>query len=248
MARIIENYRDLIDQVTDYINRTDFSQERIETFIYLAERKIFRRYRAQNNEKTVTYDMKVNPDPQIPTDLPLNDRWGLQGDHLETLTLQANGRPLERISLTQLQTLQFRNTNQEGEATQIRQSEPTHFARERDLIIVFPFPPGDTLFKHIYYCDYSGSMSEDTDDTPFLRVAPDLYIYGACLESEPFLKPEDDEFQMIPIWKQMYEEAFAQIENQVDRELYSGSANEIQSAFSGGRSRNDGRYGRRGWA
>lgn len=256
MARIIEDYQDLLDQVRDYINRQDFDDNRLGTFIYLAERKIFRRLRQQMNEKTISFDLRADPDPMEPTQLSLKDRLDMPDDYLETLTIQSNGRPLERISLTEMQGLQWRSqsgNNQgtsPGGASQIRQGEVTKVTRERDQWVLWPFPDGDALIKIIYYCDSSGILDTPTSDNQVLFKAPDLYIYGACLESEPFVKPDDEVgLAMIKVWKQMYDDAFAWLEEQNDREAYSGSTNRVKSAFSGGRSRVNGiNTDRTGWS
>ena len=104
-VRAIENYRDLQDAVADWLNRTDLN-DRIPTFIYLGERMIFRRYRAPNNEKTITFDMRSDPDPLDPAQIPVAESVQYPSDYLEALTFQANGVPLQRISLTELQNRQ----------------------------------------------------------------------------------------------------------------------------------------------
>ena len=258
--RQINNYQDLQDVLLSYINRSDPDlTDNLETFIFLAERKIFRRYRTQNNEKLVTIDMRAVPNPLDSTQVLLSNRIDLFEDYLETLTLQVaiwkpspgspaddplkpvGGKPLERVSLTEFQRRAYRETNRAGT---LRRGEPEIFARQRDTLLLHPEPEATSteaaLVTLIYYCDLSGEFDTPTSDNNVLKVAPDLYIYGALLEMEPFLKPEADEMQMIPIWKAMYEEAFDQIEMQDDQEVYSGSNNVVKSTFSGGGSNQTG--------
>lgn len=227
MAREIENYQDLQDAIKDWLNRPDLV-DRIPTFIYLAERKIFRRYRAPNNEKTITYDQRSDPDSQDPLQLSLSEKLALPSDYLETLTLQADGFPMTRVSLTELQRRQY-NSAQTNAA--FGANPPEIYARSRWNIEVFPSPVGDTLFTQIYYCDLTGLFVESQDDVDVLRTAPDLYLYGALLQAEPFLKPETDEASLLGVWKKFYSEGFAEIEFQRDEDERSGSNVEVKSSF-----------------
>lgn len=238
MPQQIDNYGDLQEAIALWLNRSDL-EARIPYFIYLAERRIFRRYRMPNNEKTVSYDLRADPEydslgsGNSANQLELTDRIDLPADYLETRTLQANGYPLERVSLSQLQ--------KQIDANQGRTGFPEIFARERGKLRLAPFPDQDIVLRWIYYCDLSGQFTENTDDNDVLRVAPDLYLYGALLEAQPFLKPEDEEFQLIQVWNQFYERAFSELEWQRDEDEISGSVVEIQSPyhnFSRGRRRN----------
>jgi hypothetical protein len=228
VAREIDDYQSLQDAVRDWLNRDDLVT-RIPTFIYLAERKMFRRYRNPNNEKTITFDMRVDPDAGEPTELTLSNQIAIPPDYLEMLTLQANSIPLKRKSLTEIQSRQVNG----GVNADTVQGEPKYFARNRRNIVIWPFPTGDTLVTQIYYCDFTGNMVVGDDDNDVLRTAPDLYLYGSLLQAQPFLKPTDDEWQLIPTWKMMYEDAFGLIEYQRDEDERSGSNVEINSAFGG---------------
>ncbi len=227
MAQEIEDYQDLQDAIRDWLNRTDLVN-RIPTFIYLAERKIFRRYRNPNNEKTITYDMRVTPGPS--PQIPLSDQFELPGDYLETLTLQANGQPMVRKSLTEIQQRVNAQTSQFAGTIQ---GNPELFARTRRNVQMWPFPVGDTLLTLIYYCDLSGNLEMPDDTNDVLRTAPDLYIYGSLMQAQPFLKPTDDEWQLLPTWKALYDDAFSLIEYQRDEDERSGSNVTINSAFGG---------------
>ena len=232
MARVIENYRDLQDGIADWLNRADI-QDRIPTFVYLAERRIFRRYRMPNNEKTIQLDMRVDPDPMAtdPAQIDVTDKISYPPDYLEMLTITANGQPLQRISLTELQNRQ--RASQSTNSNVSIGSQPQVFARERLNFEMWPAPTGDTLVELIYYCDFSGGLVADEDDNDILRNAPDLYLYGSLLQAQPFLKPTDDEWQLLPTWRNMYEEAFAELEVMRDSAEFSGSVNEIQNSFGG---------------
>ena len=229
MAREIQDYQDLQDAIRDWINRDDLIA-RIPTFIYLAERKMFRRYRNPNNEKTITYDMRVDPDAMDPDQIAVDQKIQLPTDYLEMLTFQINGVPLKRISLTEMQQrLNVGSSSFSGTS----QGEPKFFARQRRNIFFSPYPTGDTFITMIYYCDLTGNLVLGDDDNDVLRTAPDLYLYGSLLQAQPFLKPTDDEWQLIPTWRDMYEDAFGLIEYQRDEDERSGSNVEIRSAFGG---------------
>ena len=216
----IEDYRDLQDAVADWLNRADLV-DRIPTFIYLAERKIFRRYRNPNNEKTITYLFREVPTP-LTNELELDDTVDLPGDHLEVITLQQNGTPIDRVSLTELQRLKDENP----QVGPIRK-----YARERKRFVFWPFPDGDVDVRLIYYYDISGNLAADSDTNDVIRTAPDLYLYGALLQAEPFLRSSPDELALIQVWKGLYNEAFEEIEYQRDEDERSGSNVVIKSAY-----------------
>ncbi len=267
MARIIENYRALQDNVRLWLNRTDLDLQ-IPTFIYLAERKIFRWYRNHNNEKRLYYDMRLNPNPSFPKQIAISDRLDLFGDYLETLMLSyyiwdgaldeapigtVAGRTLQRVSLDQLENARWRARSDSG-ANSPRPGDPAIFARDRNQLVVHPAPQANGDIQAIrfiwqFYVDYSGQFTADTSDNDVLRTAPDLYLYGALLEAEPYLKPKEAAFQRLPLWKAMYEEAKQQIITQDDEEKYSGSNVEIQGAFgSGARTTHAADTAMKGWA
>ena len=238
--------------MADWLNRTDLT-EQVQDFIYLAERKIFRWYRNANNEKLITIDMRRNPDVGDPNQVSINSQIDLPDDYLESLTLQlfiwdstaagapdptANpgvlteiGRPLRRVSQTELQQRRFRASRNNG-AGQLP-GEPEVFARTRDALQIFPRldSTSDAYVTFQYYCDLSGLFDTPSSDNNVLKTAPDLYIYGSLLEAEPYLKPEDSAYQMLPVWKGMYEEAKQQIIDQTEQEVFSGSVNEINNSF-----------------
>lgn len=250
-TRQIENYQDLQEVVADWLNRTDLS-ERIPTFIFLAERKIFRWYRNANNEKKTFIDMRVNPstDPTL-SQVALSPQIDLAKDYLETLLLTAlvwrgdtpeppplsAGRPLERVSLDALKAAQWRGGV--NGAQQARPGEPRIFARDRDAIFIYPTPEANSLnqgllVEHQYYCDLSGLFDTPTSDNNVLKTAPDMYLYATLLEAEPYLKPEDEALARMPIWKGLYEEAKQAIIDQDRDERMSGSNVEVQGAFGSG--------------
>jgi len=249
VARVIQNYQDLQDAVRDWLNRDDLVN-RIPTFIYLGERKIFRWYRNHNNEKRLYYDMRLNPDPLFPKQIAISDRLDLFGDYLETLMLSyytwpgdldeapigtVAGKTLERVSLDVLENARWRSS---ADNSRVRGGEPQIFARDRNQIVVHPSPVANDQIQAIrfiwqFYVDYSGQFTEGTSDNDVLRTAPDLYLYAALLEAEPYLKPDDAAFKRIPLWKAMYEEAKVAIVDQDDAEKYSGSNVEVQGAFGG---------------
>ncbi len=254
MTRVVENYQDLQDTVADYLNRTDLVVQ-IPKFIYFGERKIFRWLRTTLNEKLFTIDMRVTPDTGDPTQVQLTDQLDLPTDYLDTLTLQAftwnsateekpvGGRPLRRISQDELYARQYRSS---GRGNSSRPGEPEVFARTRDRINIWPVPENDTLITWQYYCDLSGLFDTPTSDNSVLAKAPDMYVYAALLEAEPFLKPEDDAMARLPIWKSMYQECKEALIDQHDLERYSGSANEINNAWGGPTETRS--YDRTGWA
>lgn len=257
MARQIANYQDLQDAVANWLNRTDLAQE-IETFIYLGERNIFRWYRHSNNEKKVAYDMRRNPDTAPgSTELSIQPQIDLPDDYLDTLTLtvaswdstaagatapERAGKPLRRISISEMQARRHAAARNGDSLT----GEPEVFTRERAAIITFPEidSESDWYWEWMYYCDLTGLFDTPTSDTNVLKTAPDLYLYAALMEAEPFLKTED-ELKSLEKWTMKFERAKQLILEQQSMEDFSGSVMSINNVFGGGQGSNS---QREGWA
>jgi hypothetical protein len=62
-------------------------------------------------------------------------------------------------------------------------------------------------FEMVYYARFPPLNATDTSTNNILDIYPELYLYGALIEAEPYLI--DD--QRIAVWKGMYDDAVARI-------------------------------------
>lgn len=110
-----------------------------------------------------------------------------------------NSQPLKRISLTQLYA-RYPRASSSGTAAYI--------ARNGASFEFGPTPADGTELKGTYYAKPTVLRSYTTGGAdaaahPLIVNAPDLLVYGALLEAEPFLKNDS----RIAVWKGFYDEA-----------------------------------------
>lgn len=221
MSLVLSSYGELKTAFTDYHNNDNPEVlARTETFIALAERKIYRKLRIAANEKVATYTPASDTDFITSITLPT--------DYLEAKMVLVDGLPVDRISEIQYFDA-LKQANGLGAGRGSAQGQPTSFARLGDKFAFYPSPDGAYTVQLYYWADLSGTLNADADTNEVLRSAPDLYLYGACLELQPFIKNDE----RVNLWSQMYRSAFETLESQRDEDEYSGSNNTVSAAGSG---------------
>lgn len=118
--------------------------------------------------------------------------------------------PLKRISLDQLYQRYPRDSGTTG--------TPRYIARNGANFEFGPIPSSGTL-AGTYYAKPTVLRSDGDGVNWLVTHAPDLLLYGALLEAEPFLKND----KRIVVWKQFYDESLAAYRSQFGGEDYSGS-------------------------
>ena len=208
MTEIVD-FGTLKEGVREYLyNRRDL-QNQIPSFISLSERKIFRRLRCPANEKGATFT-PTEGDPFPSVDIP--------GDYLELKIITVNDFPLVRIS-----DLDFLTKIDIDPAAR----QPREFARILGKFFFWPTPDSDYVTSLTYWADFSGTLVEDEDTNDILRIAPDVYVYGAMQEAMPFLVKDE----RIQVWRDLFNEALAELNNQTAEAEYSGSPVSVASAY-----------------
>lgn len=72
-----------------------------------------------------------------------------------------------------------------------------------------PIPDATYTATHVYYAAVA-QMSADSDHNWILDSHPDLYLYGALLESSPFI--QDD--PRISLWQTLYDRGISEVQRQ----------------------------------
>jgi hypothetical protein len=186
---IITSYSTLQTAVTDYLARGDLSTY-TPNFIQNFEERF---YRDSDNwaswmESALSVAISSNV-AAVPSDY-----LGLKTAYLSG----QNSAPLKRISLEQLYA-RYPRAGSTG--------VPAYIARNKTNFEFGPIATGGTLVG-TYYAKPTVLRSYTTGGADavahFLIVnAPDLLLYGALLEAEPFLKNDG----RLVIWKSFYDEA-----------------------------------------
>ena len=182
----MKTYGELKTAVGQYLyDRKDLANI-IDTFVALSERRIFRLLRCPANEALhLVEDLEIN-------------RITLPRDYLECKLMTADDRQMGRISD---QEYLLRSHSQGAE------SEPQAFARIGSELLLWPPPAEPVTVKLVYWQDLSGQLVSDSDTNDILRIAPDLYVYGALLEAMPYLAQDE----RTETWNSLFDQALAQV-------------------------------------
>ena len=71
----------------------------------------------------------------------------------------------------------------------------------------------------LFYKKISSLSPTNTTET-MLTENPDIYLYGALLEAEPFIMNDE----RVPLWMQGFSQAVADLQEQDNKDRHSGSA------------------------
>lgn len=167
----ITTYAELQSAVADFLNRDDLTAT-IPTFITMAEAAFNRNLKHWKMEQRSTADL----DDQYLT---------LPTDWLETIrinVLDSTPYALNITSRDQLEDMRYDGSNVSG--------KPTHYAHIAGEIEVYPSPDA-TYSVELLYRQKIPALSVSNTSNWLLAEAPDLYLYGALLETAIYLR--DDE-------------------------------------------------------
>jgi len=200
----ITNYTELKSAVADFLNRDDLTSV-IPTFISLAE--------AQMQRVIRHHKMMQRSEAEIDTRY-----FALPSDWAETVRFHVIGDRTYRLELTSLDDmLQLRQAN--GNPTGI----PTHFAHVGEQLEVYPTPSGTFDVELLYFKDIP-ALSDSNATNWLLADYPDVYLYGALMQSAPYL----DDDQRMQVWSTLYGNAVQSINQESKKSRYSGAGMRVR--------------------
>lgn len=194
----LDTYAELQSAVADFLDRQDLTAV-IPTFISLAEADINRKLRDWRMETRTT----LSASSQY-TALPTN--W------LETIRLQVTGGTSEIQLASQGALAEMRA------AINDQTGKPTHYAFTGGQLELFP-TPDQAYDLDLVYVAKVPALSNAATSNWLLTTAPDVYLYGALMQSAPYLK--DD--ARTAIWAGLYAEAIGGLNATSERARYSGA-------------------------
>jgi hypothetical protein len=194
----ITSYSTLVTAVTEWLAREEDATlvARIPTFIQLAEAKINRELfvRQMENRATTSVDTG-STEPEfisLPDDFQSMRRVRLSG---------VTGKPrLHYRTQTQMDDFREGIANVAGQPCYF-----TIFGTEMELC---PTPDTDYEIEMVYRQNIPALTSDNTTNW-LIELAPDLYLYGALLESAPYIK-EDGRTQT---WGNAFSSTLATLNN-----------------------------------
>lgn len=174
----ITDYASLQAAVTEYLARDQDTIliARIPTFIQLAEAKFNRQLFVRQMEQRATALVDFGSDEPEFISLP-SDFQSMRRVRLSDVT----GKPcLEFKSGTQMDEYRFATSDTAG--------KPRYFTVFGSELELAPTPDAAYTVEMIYRQNVPPLASND--DNWLLAMAPDVYLYGALLESAPYIKED----------------------------------------------------------
>jgi hypothetical protein len=199
----ITTYAELKSSIANWLNRDDLTAV-IPDFIALAEADINRNVRHWRQEKraTATIDSRYS---------------SLVGDYLEAIRfhLDVDERPLSLISSFDMQQRRMNSGDTSG--------RPSSYCITGGQIEVYPTPDAGYTGE-LYYVSRTEALSDSNPSNWLLQYYPDVYLYGALIQSAPYLSED----QRAQTWAALYQSAISGIDAESQRAKFSGSGRRLQ--------------------
>lgn len=184
-AQTITDYASLVTAVTEYLAREEDETliNRIPTFIQLAEAKFNRELRVRQMEQRATALVLPDSDEPEYISLPL-DFQSMRRVRISSIDCKPE---LSFLSVVQADEYRTSHGNAKG--------RPKHFTIFGTEIELIPTPDSDYTVEMIYRKNLP-ALSGDNATNWLITLFPDAYLYGALLESAPYIKDDD----RIQVW------------------------------------------------
>ena len=209
----LSTFTELKDAIADWLDRSDLTA-RIPDFIALAEARINRELRIRPMEVRST--MNATVDQQY---------FNLPGGYIQMRNIQLNTNPttpLEYITPEMLDRLYGSSTK----------GKPRAYTLIGDEIQLAPIPDSAYTLEMAFYEKFTalGDGTSGTVTSNWLtKNAPDILLYGALMEAEPFIKNDE----RVAVWLNGYGNAIDKLQKADQRDRHSGSAMRVRNIYSG---------------
>ena len=174
-------YTELKASVADYLARTDLTTQ-IPDFITLAEKRLKRDLRIRQMLKVVTA-----------TTTAADSTVGLPSDFLSMRDLHVSTNPVSSIEYLSPSNF-YRN------ARTTESGVPTKYTVLASEFVFAPIPDSAYTLSMLYYAAPT-ELSSSVSSNVFLVTCPDLLLYGALGEAEPYLLNDS----RIQTWAALYD-------------------------------------------
>lgn len=193
------SYADLQVTIANYLARTDLTAM-IPTFIQLAETRLQRELRLRTMLKVATTETTASDST---VELPQ--------DFLEMRDLHINATPIYVLKYDTPNVF-YRNT------FSTVTGRPTNYTTLAQEFQLAPIPDTNYTLQMLYYAapDY---LSTTNTSNVFLANCPDLLLYGALAEAEPYIMNDE----RITTWANLYQRGKDALSISDDQGEYAGS-------------------------
>jgi hypothetical protein len=196
----ISTYAELQTAVANWLDRDDLT-DRIPEFIALAEARMNRVLRIRLMEGKYTAST-----------VAAQRNYALPAGYLQMRNIQINTtpiRPCQYVTPEIYDRLYGSTTTGTPEIYTIIANE----------IQLGPIPAGVQTIEMLFYKKISALSVTNTTEA-MLTDNPDIYLYGALLEAEPFIMNDE----RVGLWAQGFSQAVADLQEQDNKDRHSGSA------------------------
>jgi hypothetical protein len=203
----ISTYSELKTAVADWLNREDLTAV-IPSFISLAEAQFNRDERLRTRDAIVRATATI--DEQFEA---------LPADYSEMQNFQIN-------SQTPFQRLEFLTLNQMDEYKRdfTTAGVPKYYSIVGNQVEFLPVPGDSYTAEMVYYAKLT-PLSNTNSTNWLLTKHPDIYLYGALIQTAPYLK--DDE--RVGTWANLYERGLGDVAVSAERAMFAGSTIKIRT-------------------
>jgi len=194
----LTNYSDLKSTIANYLARTDLTDQ-IPDFIRLAEVRLRRDLRIRQMLKSAT-TLTTGGDSTV----------GLPSDFLELRNIHLVTNPIRDLQFVS-PAIFYRNGRVHESGI------PVFYTVMANEFKFAPAPDGEYTLDMLYYAapEY---LSDTVPSNEFMANCPDLLLYGALVEAEPYLMND----ARIQLWAGMFDRGLATLTAADDRAEYSG--------------------------
>ena len=201
----ITTYAELGTAVENWLHRADLATI-VPDFITLAEADINGRLRVRGTETSTTATATGGT-----RSISLPTGW-LQGRRVYIDT-----NPIQHLEYMAPQDYWSRYVSTES-------GLPKAYTIEGENMLLGPIPDSGRVLQLLYY---SRPLPLSVDINAMFTANPDLYLYGALVAAEPYLKND----KRMPLWRAQYEAAIQRIEAADSRDRASASVLQIRTDY-----------------
>jgi len=201
----IGTYDELKTAVANWLDRDDLT-DRIPEFISLAEARFNRVLRLRSMETKQTASTVAS---QRNYNLPTN--------YIQMRNFQINASPIVTLSYVTPEIYDRLWGGSQG-------GIPSFYTIIGDEIQLGPIPGSVMTLEMLFYKRFD-SLSASVATNWLLTNAPDIYLYAAMLEAEPFIMNDE----RVPLWATALQQAISSMQEQDNKDRHSGSAMRVMN-------------------
>jgi len=196
----IGTYAELKTAVANWLDRDDLT-DRIPEFIALAEARMNRVLRIRLMEGKYTAST-----------VGAQRNYALPTGYLQMRNLQINTTPITPL---QYVTPEIYDRLWGGST----EGTPQFYTIVAGEVQFGPIPSGILTIEMLFYKKIT-ALSGSNPTEAMLTDNPDVYLYGALLEAEPFIMNDE----RVGLWAQGFQQAISDLQEQDNKDRHSGSA------------------------